>query len=638
MNRLYVYSWSFFLFVNATPNLEAKAVGINERSLKFEVKVMKKTNLALLVTGLLIGLLTEQTFSHNSQDQAIAQNSGDNYDVFRSHETLSYHPINQASSLTRAVTGATESGVKPGQADKLDKIPCIRWIDEETEPRAVLLCIHGLGLHKGTYEDFGREMAKKGLITYAIDMRGFGSWIPKQKNALIDFDGSLVDIKRALTEIRKAHPGLPLIMLGESMGGGIGIHATALYPDLIDGLISSVPSGDRFNSVDNSLKVGVHAIWGGFNKPIDIGPMVVGAATKKSDLRERWLKDPLCRTKISPNELITFQHFMNGNFDSAGQIKKTPVLFIMGSNDKLVRPVATFKLFDSLATPNKDKVMSNSAEHLIFEEGQFSKDDLSYINNWIDKKVLAKGKDDSDDTKVADDKTDTKLAQKKPEETVALAAPVLVKPATNSNTNKIATQPADSGIKVSSASGMSYWIELNRGGKIYRCNNKMAFKSGDSIRFHIIPDSAGYAYIVMKEGSSGKKTILFPSKDTGTKNYLAAKTDYPLPKDWLTFDNTPGIEKMSLLFSTTKIASEQALNPPVYLTAYVSDDMSGSKDLVPTRMQLSWDDPTPVILPDQVPGQEKLARSFSSSSGSMVKVSFNDPGGLMAVDVALAHQ
>ncbi len=617
-----------------SPNLEAWSVGINERSLIFEVKVMKKTNLALLVTGLLIS----QVFSQSSRNQVSAQNAGDNYDVFRSHDALSYHPINQSSTLTRATAFATESqsssGAKSGKADKLDKIPCIRWIDEEAEPKAVLLCIHGLGLHKGTYEDFGREMAKKGLITYAIDMRGFGSWIPKQKNAQIDFDGSLIDIKRALTEIRKAHPGLPLIMLGESMGGGIGIHATALYPDLVDGLISSVPSGDRFNSVDNSLKVGVHAVFGGFNKPIDIGPMVVGAATKKSDLRERWLNDPLCRTKISPNELIAFQKFMNGNFDSAGLIKQTPVLFIMGSNDKLVRPVATFKLFDSLATPNKDKVMSNSAEHLIFEEGQFSKDDLSYISKWIDKKVLAKGKEETEDNKVADDQGKTKLAEKKPEEKVALAAPVLVKP----STTKKPAEANNHDIKVSSSAGMSYWIELNRGGKIYRCNNKMAFKSGDSIRFHIIPDSAGYAYIVMKEGSSGKKTILFPSKDTGTKNYLAAKTDYPLPKDWLTFDNTPGIEKMSLLFSTTKIANEQALNPPVYLTAYVSDDMSGSKDLVPTRMQLSWDDPTPVILPDQVPGQEKLARSFSSSNGSMVKVSFNDPGGLMAVDVALAHQ
>jgi len=142
----------------------------------------------------------------------------------------------------------------------------------------------------------------------------------------------------------------------------------------------------------------------------------------------------------------------------------------------------------------------------------------------------------------------------------------------------------------------------------------------------------------MKQSSSGKKVLLFPSADTGKDNHLAAKADYPLPKDWLTFDNTPGIEKISLLYSTKKIADEAALNPPEYLTAYVSDDTSGAKDLVPTRMQLSWDDPTPVILPDQVPGQERLARSTTFMTGSLVKVSFNDPSGLMAVDVALAHQ
>jgi acylglycerol lipase len=569
--------------------------------------------------------------------------------------------------LSQPAQAANMDGAK-GKLEKLDKIPCIRWVDEAAEPRAVLLCIHGLGLHKGLYEELGRETAKKGLITYAIDVRGFGSWVSKQKNDLVDFDGTLVDIKRALTEIRKAHPGLPVIVLGESMGGGIGIHATALYPDLIDGLISSVPSGDRFNSVDNGLKVGVHAVLGGFNKPIDIGPMVVGKATKKNDLRERWLSDPLCRTKISPNELMSFQKFMNGNFDSAGMIKKTPVLFIMGSNDKLVRPVATFKLFDSLATPNKDKVMSTSAEHLIFEAGQFTPADLNYVSKWIDKKVLAKGVEEP----TVAESNQTKVAEVKPEEPVVLAPAIRVKPketkviasgTTNSSAsganktgainnpkvheksgipvlNKNAAHPPNN-IKVSADSGMSYWIELNRGGKIYRCNNKMAFKTGDSIRFHIIPDTDGYAYILMKQSSSGKKAILFPSPDTGTNNFLTAKTDYPLPyKDWLTFDNTPGIEKISLLFSTKKIADEKALNPPEYLTAYVSDDMSGSKDLVPTRMQLSWDDPTPVILPDQVPGQEKLAsnRSITSMNGSLVKVSFNDPSGLMAVDVALAHQ
>lgn len=206
--------------------------------------------------------------------------------------------LGSLGSATNAVQARPWSDCTPaacaGQAiaapssASLDKIPCLRWFDETTETKAVLFCIHGLGLHKGTYEDFGKTMAKQGLVTYAIDIRGFGSWIPRGKNDKIDFDGSLVDIKRSLTEIRRLHPGLPVIVLGESMGGGIGIHAAALSPDLIDGLISSVPAGDRFNSVDNSMKIGVHAIFGGFNTPIDIGPMVVDAATKKNDLREKW--------------------------------------------------------------------------------------------------------------------------------------------------------------------------------------------------------------------------------------------------------------------------------------------------------------------------------------------------------------
>jgi hypothetical protein len=168
----------------------------------------------------------------------------------------------------------------------------------------------------------------------------------------------------------------------------------------------------------------------------------------------------------------------------------------------------------------------------------------------------------------------------------------------------------------------------------------MAFQSGDAIRFHIIPQSDGYAYLLMKQGSSGKRAILFPSATSGDNNYLKADTDYPVPyKDWLSFDSTPGMEKISLLFSHTKVLEGDQLKQPAQL-AYVSNDKSGSKDLVPTRMQLTWDDPTPVILPDQLapsaPGAQQ--RVTSSANGSVVKVSFNDPSGLLAVDVALAHQ
>jgi alpha-beta hydrolase superfamily lysophospholipase len=499
----------------------------------------------------------------------------------------------------------------------------------------VLFCIHGLGLHKGSYEAFGRTMAKDGYITYAIDVRGFGAWVSKAQSDQLDFNAALLDIKRALLEIRKNHPGLPIIVVGESMGGAIGIHTVALYPDLTDGLVSSVPSGDRFNSADSQLSVGLHAFFGGFNKKMDVGSMVIGKATTKEDLRERWSKDKLARKEYSPAELMTFQSFMNKNPERAGAIKDKPVLIIAGTDDKLVRPAANNQLFENLTTPNKTCVYSAAAEHLIFEEGQFKPEDITYVSKWLTKNVLNRGKEEPSVEPEKASQPDKPT--KPPEENVAMAPPILVKPATNKPQG---SQAGGETIQVTGpTAALSYWIELYRDGKVYRCNNKMAFKSGDAIRFHIISQNPGYAYILMKQSSSGKKAVLFPPADSKINNYLNAGTDYPLPyQDWLSFDKNPGIEKVSLIFSKSKLAASQ-LNPPQYLTAYISNDHTGAKDLVPTRMQLSWDDPTPVILPGEMPSsqQSQLAQNVTST-GSMVKVVFKDVHDLFAIDVALAHQ
>ncbi|MBS2006339.1 MAG: alpha/beta fold hydrolase [Cyanobacteria bacterium SZAS TMP-1] len=547
------------------------------------------------------------------------------------------------ASVPSASTAPGPKGIlgRPPSAYKMDqpqeKIPCLRWADETVKPKAILFCIHGLGLHKGCYEDFGKAMAKQGLIVYAIDVRGFGEWVKKEKNDKVDFDGTLSDIRRALVQVRSKNPGLPVIVLGESMGGGIGIHATAQFPELIDGLISSVPAGERYGAGEEKLKVGMHAIFG-MGKKMDVGSGVIKQATKKEDLRERWANDPLGRKDLSPAELIAFQSFMNKNIDEAARIKSTPVLVIQGAEDKLVIPASTVKLYNSIASYQKSKVLSRNAEHLIFEEGQFTPEDLAYVTNWIDKKIIAKS-DDKDTATTASNSGnasgESSTTDSAPPISIHIKPTTPVASAAATAPSAQATTPA-----LSDGPSISYWIELYRGGKVYRCNNKIAFQSGDAIRFHIIPKTDGYAYLLMKQGSSGKRAILFPSAKTGNDNYLKAGSDYPVPSaDWLSFDNTPGIEKVSILFSHKKMLTGEELKEPTNL-AFVSNDRSGAKDLVPTRMQLSWDDPTPVILPDVIAPSAPGARQSMSTSenGSLVKVSFNDPSGLLAVDVALAHQ
>jgi acylglycerol lipase len=260
--------------------------------------------------------------------------------------------------------------------------PCLRWIDSTMPPQAVILCIHGLGLHNGSYEDFGKRMSRLGYAVYAVDMRGFGSYKEADGKKQVDFDGCLSDIKSTLKVLHRAHPNLPLFLLGESMGGAIALRATALYPDLVDGLISSVPSGERFKQGRGSLSVAMHLLEGP-NKSFDVGTGVINQATVKPELKEAWANDPLNRMNLSPIELITFQKFMNQNHDIAPLIKDKPVLFVQGCNDKLVKPEGTVELFNELGTKDRKIQMIENGEHLIFEENQFSDAAIESLDNWI---------------------------------------------------------------------------------------------------------------------------------------------------------------------------------------------------------------------------------------------------------------
>jgi alpha-beta hydrolase superfamily lysophospholipase len=270
--------------------------------------------------------------------------------------------------------------------------PTMAWVDAEREPRAVLLCVHGLGLHNNSYEAFGKRMAQKGVATYAVDVRGFGSFMNKSTENTVDFESCLEhDIKPTLKVIHRAHPGLPVFLLGESMGGAIALRATEKYPDLVDGLISCVPSGDRFGQAKTDLKVAIHLLKpGGGNKKFDIGSSVVKAASTgaggvNSGLAQDWLEQKLNRKELSPNELMQFQKFMNDNHESAKKICTKPVLVVQGWDDNLVKATGTLKLWEELGTQDKDFVPIWGATHLIFEESQFND---PAVNDKADKVVI----------------------------------------------------------------------------------------------------------------------------------------------------------------------------------------------------------------------------------------------------------
>jgi alpha-beta hydrolase superfamily lysophospholipase len=86
------------------------------------------------------------------------------------------------------------------------------------QPRGALLVVHGYAEHSGRYEALGAWFAARGLAVHAYDQRGHGR--SEGARCHVDrFGEYLDDLDRVLERVRGEHAGLPVVLVGHSMGG-----------------------------------------------------------------------------------------------------------------------------------------------------------------------------------------------------------------------------------------------------------------------------------------------------------------------------------------------------------------------------------------------------------------------------------
>ncbi len=281
-------------------------------------------------------------------------------------------------TTTTKTTSTTVTKRVPVWAAKL-KVPYRSWLPLH-QPKEVLLCVHGLGFSSASFSEFGRSMAGRGFAVYAVDVRGFGQWAKRKGQDTVDFEACLLDIEQALKSLRKAYPGVPVFMVGESMGGAIAMAATARHPELVDGLVSSVPSSDRYFKIGGEIIVGAHYLEDPDKK---IDPEIIDKISTDERTRAQMENNSMNRLKLSPKELKQFETFMKGNFDNAHLIEKPPVLMLAGFKDKLVKPEGTIELFNALSSQDKLLMIIGDGEHLLLEENQLTNQLAQMLNVWI---------------------------------------------------------------------------------------------------------------------------------------------------------------------------------------------------------------------------------------------------------------
>lgn len=116
-----------------------------------------------------------------------------------------------------------------------------RYMPASPPARGILLINHGLSEHSGRYQAFAQAMSLAGFHVYAHDHRGHGETVAP--GAQLGMFGRHDGLKKVIADVEAmrdfasdAHPSLPVVLFGHSMGGLIALRAATTYPGAFDAL------------------------------------------------------------------------------------------------------------------------------------------------------------------------------------------------------------------------------------------------------------------------------------------------------------------------------------------------------------------------------------------------------------------
>jgi alpha-beta hydrolase superfamily lysophospholipase len=239
---------------------------------------------------------------------------------------------------TLAACAATDSGgddppAGDGSAAAGGRLlPRTVWAPEG-RPRAVILALHGFNDHRRAFALFGPWAAAHGILLEAYDQRGFGE---NPDRGL--WPGSRVLVADAiarLRELRESHPGVPLHLLGTSMGAAVAALAAARAPAAADSVILSAPAvwgGAAMNPFYRAV------LWVAARLFPDLrltGESLKRQATDNLEVLRELARDPLFirRTRLAAIEGVV--GLMGEAWDAAGALR-LPTLVLVGRRDEIV--------------------------------------------------------------------------------------------------------------------------------------------------------------------------------------------------------------------------------------------------------------------------------------------------------------
>lgn len=209
----------------------------------------------------------------------------------------------------------------------------MRWLPDGEAPRAVILALHGMNDYANAFALPAPSWTEAGIVTYAIDLRGFGR--SPEPGIWPGTELLISDVSDALAAIRVRHPGVPVYVLGESMGGAVALTAIAEGAIAPDGLILIAPAVWGWQNMNFFYRA---ALW--LTAHITPGASFTGEGlgrvpTDNIEVLRAMSRDPLVIKETRTDAIYGLVDLMDDAFDAIPEVR-LPILYVYGGNDQIV--------------------------------------------------------------------------------------------------------------------------------------------------------------------------------------------------------------------------------------------------------------------------------------------------------------
>ena len=267
------------------------------------------------------------------------------------------------------------------------------WIPEQ--PQAIALISHGTSEHLGRYGHIITPLVEDGFAVYGPDHRGHGR--SSGTRALTsDIDRSAADLHVLALHAGRKFPGLPVMLIGHSMGGLIALRYAFRYQAELSALVTSGPA--------------VIIDHGASETASKIGEMLgkVAPTAPTPHTRYEAIDDTPVGSGLSSEPFVSRQ-FQIDHYNWHGDIRlgstsamlqsardsrqrfeelHIPLLAVHGADDPITSPHGTELLYERASSEDKTIIIWEGRRHEIFNSP--GRDlVIDTMRRWLAERVIA---------------------------------------------------------------------------------------------------------------------------------------------------------------------------------------------------------------------------------------------------------